>query len=281
MPATLEWSADPRPDGELVAELGRLREGVVEQAAAHRSLLGHFDQAMALRISAQQAGELMRLGIDRDPESFGLSAWEPESAQGQVQKTTEYLRRVSQALRGHETASGQRFLTALALVSSEERAARLESAAERVREVGGLLEGLALLQRSFPIWLRLREELTVLAGVEKHLGNEMGGPEEWRARWIESWRSLQESLGALPDLFHVGGLDFSAVIGGVPNDEVTAARDGIVRAYSFGRRGLGRLAALAEEIELAAGLEPLPKSDPFLERTPLPLRYPRSGQRPW
>ncbi len=281
LPAALEWLPDPRPDGELVAELGRLRERFVEQAATHRTLLAHFDQAMALRISAQQAAELMRLGLDLDPSSFGLSAWDLESTQGQIHKATEHLRRVSQALRSHEMASGQRLLTALALVSSEERAVRLENAAERVREVGGILAGLAGVQRSFPVWLRLREALTVLGGVGKHLGNGNEDPEDWRARWIESWRSLQKELGAVPDLFHVGGLDFSAVIGGLPNHEVAAARDGIVRAHSFGLRGLGRLAALAEEIELAAGFEPLPKSDPLQERMPLPMRYPRSGRTAW
>lgn len=280
LPAHTGWAADLRPDVELVAELGRLRESFAGQAEAHRTLLTNFDRAMALRLSAQQGAELMRLGIDRDPGAFGLPEWDPEVAQSQIQKATEYLRRVSQALRGHEAASGQRLLTALALVSSEERAARLESAGERVGEVGGILESLGRVQRSFPVWVRLREELTVLSAVMGHAGRR-DLADDWRARWIESWRTLQQDLGTLPDPFHVGGLDFSAVIAGVPNDEVAAARDGVVRIHSFGLRALGRLAALGEEIELAAGFEPLPKIDLFSERTPLPARYPRSDRQAW
>lgn len=268
VPVAPQLVSDGRSQQKLLASLMGLRgkfEGALEQ---YRVTLEDFDVATDCRLGAREAFKL----LEADLEHQGMSVDEWKVLE---RDAIDRLGEIGPALREHETLAGQRLMSALMMLTDPGWGRDLEAADLWRREVPHLLTAVTLINRSFQPLLELRDRYTVLETL-KQFGEQS---EEDRRLALEIFErqndslypavaTLYNSLGSAVDIFHFGGRDMGLAIRGLPNDYFTASAEILGRIYGLYFRALARLAFMAERIELAAGLGPLPDYGPYPEIRP-------------
>lgn len=268
LPVAPRLESQERGADEMVDTLMGLRGEFEAGLDAYREALADYDVAIDCRLGAREAFKL----TEADLEHQGMSVDEWKVLE---EDAIDHLEELGPRLQEHEKRSGQRLMAALLLLTDPGFGDTLPGAEGWRREVPQLLSIITTINRSFQALLELRDRHAVLETLE---GLRERSEEDHRLaldifeRELDTLYSpvgkLYRGLGELANLFHFGGRDFGLVIRGIPVDYYALSGEVLGRIYEIYFRALSRLAYIAERIELASGLAPLPDHGAFPESRP-------------
>lgn len=268
LPVAPRLGAQDRSAEEMVDTLMGLRGEFEAGLMAYRQALSDYDVAIDCRLGAREAFKLTE--ADLEYQGMSVSEW-----QVLEEEAIRHLEDLGPDLQEHEKRSGQRLMSALLLLTDPDFGDTLPGAEGWRREVPQLLSIVAAINRSFQALLELRDRHAVLETL-KDL-QDMSEEDRRLAlgifeREIDTLYSpvakLYRGLGDLANVFHFGGRDFGLAIRGIPIDYYSLSNEVLGRIYELYFRALSRLAYIAERIELASGLAPLPDHGAFPESRP-------------
>lgn len=275
LPVAPALPADPRELPQQAAALAAARQKFTAALPNHRHLLTQFDRAASYRQAAREAQLLMSGGLTLEPQDFGLEEWTPEAAQAMEKTASAHLRQAQALLKNHEMQAGRRLMSALTLLSNADISKRC-GAADWLPQVPLLLSALAAVNRAFPHLLHL-SRLTNLVLALKDKSQDKSGTERRRldellsletAKLQTPLSTLRQALLQEKDLFHQHGFDLELATDGIPADLISASRDVLQRVHRHYQRCLSRLGWMAERLEQAAGLPPLPEVEALAKSRP-------------
>lgn len=276
IPVSASLPKDERPWPRRVAALATAREQFNAGLPNYRHLLVQFDRAASYQEAAREAQGLMAAGLTLEPDAFGLKEWSLELAQTMENKARAHLQQARNLAKDHNMKAGRCLMSALTLLTTPDLPARLPAAADWAQQAPQLLAALAAVNRVFPHFLRLANATSLLTALEER-SQDLSGDERLRlseqisletAKLEEPLATLRQALLQEKNLFHHHGFDLNLAIRGLPADPRTAGRDLLRRVHQHYRRCLSRLAWIAEQLERAADLPPLPEVEPIVESRP-------------
>ena len=263
----------PEDASAAVVRLKELREKMRQDAPAYRTALKNYDDADTAFLKASMAKLFVAFNCKFKPSDLGVADRQPESANSARQKAKETMLNLNSALIGYENLAAERFTLALQLLLAPDVAAKIPDAAKLAEEAQDFLPMAEFFGGMLPDTIELRNELSELHG----LFSNIEGREEdtqFTGRIILACTNINMKLSDFYNKFgnvvypfdHVKGVKnmrevaLSRVPASDKPGQLAAAGDGVVdRLIKTYMRLMGRLGALAEAAELAAGLEPLPE----------------------
>jgi hypothetical protein len=268
VPVAPSLDAKGRSADELVAVLEQQRGTFEGNLDAYWAAVEDFDVIVDCRLGAREAFKLAE--VDFEHQGLGVAEWKTME-----QDAIARLQDVSGQLEAFEKQAGQRLMAALLLMTDGPWVARLADGEAWRERVPKLLAVVAEINSNFRSLLELRDRHAVLSTLRHIESRDVEGKRlllELFEREIDTLYppilALYKGLESTPDLFHINGLDVGLMIRGVANDYFDLAGDVLRRVYALYFRALAELATLGEQLEAAAGLEPLTDRGPFPEARP-------------
>ena len=268
VPVAPQLKPKERSMQDLMAILAAQRRKFDAALPNYRAAVEDFDVIVDCRLGAREAFKLVE--VDFEHQGMGVEEWK-----SMEQDAVQRMQELSATLEGFERQAGQRLMSALLLLADRQRAARLPNGERSFERIPHLLRVVATINRHFRPLLELRDRYTVLSTLREI---ETRSPEDQRLllelfeREIDTLYppilALYKGLETVTDPFHIQGCDAGLLVHGVANDYFDLAGDVLRRIYNVYSRALSDLAAIAEQVELAAGLEPLEDRGPFPEARP-------------
>jgi hypothetical protein len=253
-------------------ELAQARQFMAADAAAYRTAVESLAKADRRIVEARQAKALFMGDVRLQREHFNPVPGSSAEASQLRDRALAEASRLEQTLEPFEDAAGRRLRAALILVSDPELASRLPEAEAWRREMGALLPIVTQVASNHASALELRTNNAVLAALLGHLsGYERHEP--LIREIIDCSRRVREQLSALRSPFLHTTYPFDHASGQVtvshyllkmvPQPEQVGdlfeATDHLLdNLFLLNCRALGRLCAIAEQVEAALGYEPLP-----------------------
>jgi hypothetical protein len=266
-------AADPR---QTLAQLKQAREQMLLAVPAYAAAFAAYDKADTQKLEADQADAVRNARLKVKPDDFSQPMVNPRLVLQLRQGAIYRLQQLAPQLDPLERWAEQRLLSALILLQLPKVAGRIPAAGERLEECQRILPASSLAAAQIGSYLELRNQLAVFMALASRLQGQqenatlMGMLERNLSHIIRSVRDMQHELSmarypfghakADPTLAEYlvseqfDDRDWNAVLGAA-NELV----EGFPRLYV---RMLGRLVALAEEIEAAFGLPQLPEPPP-------------------
>lgn len=276
----------PQTAEEAVAALGQAREAMLAALPTHRDVRQRYAAAESCYLQSLQAGALQQAGLAVSPATFGLKDAKPETIKAGREQGFSQREEQGRQLAQFEELLAARMRAVLGFVRAPfvEEEAAAEEGAEKGAEKGAspraelewVVASYAALLRALPEFARLREEHVTLLALLQNL--ERGkGMESYVDAAMSQTRfvhrrldGILKSLGETPYPFeHESGgialreylldkLPPETDVGGVYG----AAEHMLEQVTAVYFRILGRFAFVAEQVEAAVGLEPLPEPQP-------------------
>lgn len=265
----------------VVAELEKARRAVLGKDLNHSREIERYREAAGERVNALQAMAVIDAGYRLRPGSFGLVSSEPVAAERAADRGAEVMQAAGEQLERYEGVEVRRLLLALILLGLPPTAGRIAEQEALQAEIPRLLACAAFLKEFFPRLFALREvrvQLDILAGQVK--------PKEenpkLRAVLRHHLSRLQDQLKELHRGLRAGLYPFDHAradttlaqyaISTMPADDdfqglMAASGMALDRLHEVYARLLGRLAWIAEQVEVALGLPPLTRSAAGVELT--------------
>ena len=268
VPVAPRLEASDRPNEALLPAVLGLRGEFEATLATYRADLEDHDVATDCRLGAREAYKLVE--ADLEHQGIPVSEWKVLE-----EDALRRLQELGPVIQQHEKRSGQRLMSTLQLLSDADLRSQIPGCEGWQGEVPQLLSTVVTINRSFQAVLELRDRYNVLetlhdVGDQSEEGRRLAL--EIFEREIETLYSpvskLYRGLGSLANVFHYGGLDLGLAIRGIPQDYFALSRELLGRIYEVYFRALGRLAYIAERLELASGLAPFPDQGAFPESRP-------------
>lgn len=275
----LEATGSPK---EAAAALRESRQRFESGLAHHRELLAEWDKHHGLVAEATAYEALHRGGVrfkKKDvPEAFATR----EACVAARKKAKTKAAKVGHQLEAVEKAVAERLASALRLVSNDSVAARLPQGVKLGRRASALIPALIAIdgQRDTADALRLESvKLSMLVNAIQH----GGATEELIDRVNQGARDVHPRLTQLRDVLGVQAYPFdhanneltlgSHVVQAVPAREdlgamVTAVEDSLGKLIAVQSRVAAELCAIAETVESALKLPPLPNPTDGAEASP-------------
>ncbi len=268
VPVAATLDAKGRTSTELLTVLGQQRQTFQRNLDAYWATVEDFDVIVDCRLGAREAFKLAE--VDFEHQGMGVGEWKLME-----QDAVARMQEVSGKLEAFEKQAGQRLMSALLLLTDGQWASRPAAAEVWLRRAPQLLSVVAEVNNNFRSLLELRDRHAVLATL-RHIESR---EEENKRLLLELFEreidtlyppilALYKGLGSTRDPFHIDGLDIGLMVRGVANDYYALAGDVLRRIYAMYFRSLTELAIIAEQLEVAAGFEPLPDRGPFPEARP-------------
>lgn len=285
-----EMVVDARPIEEL---LSALRHGWQNQARCLTTAcetVDQYDAAAARRLRARQTLQLIEAGFQLPAKELGFDRGNDSAPRMLEAEAVDRLETLSAALSEIEALDRRRLVGALAVVTSPDNAARLDDGQVWCREIPCLLAVVAQISELSAQLLDLRHRCTLLADLKARIARYPHHPQMAAMIVERSVKDLQsvialiyKHLARTPNLFHNGG-DPAPAIRGIANDHLHLGQEVLRRTYNLYFRALGRLVYIAEQVELASGLDPRALSatsgaSAARPASATPARAPSAGRR--
>lgn len=262
--------ADPR---QTLTLLKQAREQMLLAVPAYATAIAAYDKADTQQLEADQADVLLHAKLKVKPDDFSQPMVRPGVVLQLRQGAIHQQRQLSPQLDPLERWAEHRLHSALILMQLPKVAARIPSAAERLDESQRILAAYSVAGAQLGSYLQLRNQFAVLMAMISRLEGQqenatlMGMLERNVSQLVRGVRDLQHELSMarypfghakadptlteflVPDIFN--DQDWNAVFSAAQE-----LLEGFPRLYV---RMLGRLVALAEEIEAVFGLPQLPE----------------------
>lgn len=268
IPVAPEIATKERSTKELMTIVAAQRRKFEASLDGYRGAVEDFDVIVDCRLGAREAFKLVEL--DFEHQGMGVDEWK-----SMEQDALLRLQDLSVTLETYERQAGQRLMSALSPLADPDTVARLDDGERWSRRVPRLLQAVAEINGSFRSLLELRDRHAVLATLRSI---ETRKPEDKRLllelyeRDVDTLYppivALYKGLESALDLFHISGCDIGLMAHGVANDYFDLASDVLRRIYDVYFRSLAELATIAEQVEAAAGFDPLEDRGPFPEARP-------------
>ncbi len=264
------------PPSDADASLQQLRDerkAILTQQPQYAKQLAAFEQIQDRLVKADQARALAGARVSFKPAVFEIGKANSSSANQSKRQAAEELERLSREMGEFEEPVGRRLYTALQLLQVDGVAAKIEDA-RQIRELSDrLVRCASAVNRAMPELVELRNchaALHVLLSV-------FDGNREQKMYLDELTRQIREMLrliGLVRESFTGVDYPFDHAKGQIsvaayvapeppPDDDLRqiystceAILDGVFNLY---HRTCARLTEIAEQVEAAAGLEPLPE----------------------
>jgi hypothetical protein len=253
-------------------ELVQARQAMQTGAAAYRAALEPYDQADTRLIEARQVRSVLTSDVRLKRDKFERAAASVSDASLERDRALSQLNRMSESLEPFEDAAGRRLRATIMLLAEPALAARVPTAAAMQAEAQRLLPIAAHVGQNHASILELRNCNAVLAALLGHLeGNEQSEP---LIREILDYSGrVREQMAAIRNLFDRIDYPFDHASGQISVSrfllkmipqaeeigEIYHAADDLLRGLmTLNARCLARLCLLAESVETALGLQPLP-----------------------
>ena len=222
---------------------------------------------------AELAARLLQANARIEARTFNLPTASAEGVERARRRALEMLEASRGPVEAARTALQSRWLSSLALLSDPRWAAAVPDGAVLAARVARELDALAALERTFGQVLTLRDRVTTVAALAGHIETnpELAAlPAQIQALQPALHgvlHAIRDALGRTPYPFEhtvahvsVGEYALSEVpevsdLGGLFN----ASQELLGNLFTLHRRLLGRLATVAEQVESAAGMAPLPE----------------------
>ena len=265
LPAAIEAAKDPVG---AAAEVRQAREALAARAPALHTAWKQYDDVDTVLLQCAQARALVGLGFKPNREQTGIaSAAEMQQKEEAAQSRLEAL---GATLAEGEALGARRLEAALSLLLASEEPWAAQAAPEvprllaSARAVGAQLRQLVAIRDQ-------RAAIAALAGQAAQGTNDEAIGRAMAAGFaqLSAWHSrLGEALSGVAYPFDHAGGNFSIAAFAIPRPEegiagsFEASGQAIANLYGVYFRSLGRLAALAERVEVGLGLDPLPAPPP-------------------
>jgi Zn-dependent protease with chaperone function len=255
----------------VVAELEKSRKAVLEKDSSHTREIERYREAVDERLNALRALAVIQAGFRIPPGGFGQDDGSPVAVERAAGDAAERMRAVGVSLEQYENVEVRRLFLALILLDAPQTGGRVPEPAARREEISRYLACAASLKDAFPRLFELREtrlELDILvqqikpktenprlfAVIGERLGKLQGRlkelhrilrPQTYPFDHARTETTLaQFAIPTMP-----AGDDFQGLM--------AASELALARLHEVYDRLLGRLASIAERVEMALGLPPL------------------------
>jgi hypothetical protein len=249
------------------------RQRMLDLKPAYSEVLAAYEEADRESIEADQAVALSKANVKVRRGDFSSDLTSAVAATHARRKAGERKERATARLADFEQAAAARLSSALELLQAPQVAARIENAAEQQKQCAQLLSAVRALAVELPWILTLRNECATLGILlDKVEGNQRNEQFIWTVQRAAeavavSVRERRNQLNLIRyPLDHAKGTTTVGeyMVPGPPSsDDVVgiyqagqAAVDSVLVLYA---RLVARLALVAEQIEKALGLDPLPE----------------------
>jgi hypothetical protein len=250
---------------------------------AYTTAFAAYDKADTQQLEADQADVLLHARLKVKPDEFSQPMVHPGTVLQLRQGAIYRMQQLSPQLEPLERWAERRLLSALVLLQAPKVAARIPAAAERLAESQRILAAFSIVGAQVPTYLQLRNQFAVLMAMASRLEGQQdnatlkGMFERNVSQLVRGVRDLQYELSMARYPFGHAKADPTLaefLVSTEFNDQdwsgvFAAAQEllgGFPRLYV---RMLGRLVALAEEIEAVFGLPPL--AEPPAQEEPQPV----------
>ena len=267
------WSEAPENPKETVATLNRLREELVSAAEKVKKLAERFSVADDRVIEADQAKVLVHAKLKFKPEAFHLTAATGDAVRQARSAATDEMGKLAPALEKVAEHNGRRLYSALQLMHVPQVSAKLPNAKAWRDQMNDLLQVAGLVGRQVSSLVELRNAYAsfslLLSKLEGNRENQVfvQAVISSMGRTWDLVRDVRQSLTQASYPFdHAHGemkLE-SYVLTDMPHREdlggvFEAAGRVLDRVPSLYAKVCARLAWMAEQVEQAVGLAPLPE----------------------
>ena len=249
------------------------RERMLQAVPAYSAAFKRYDEADTRILETFQASALLRAGFKPKPADFKLLLNTADAAIKAREKHAAEQTGLVPELEQFESVAAARLLTAVRLLESPDAAAKVPEGAALRDEAAALVPATVRIGGFLPALLELRNTSAALMSLLGQIkGNEenqalIGAVRGQLAKLHKELSSLRQKLGDTPYPFdRVGGpiTLTKYAVAHVPGsdqlgDLLEASRHAMDQLYSLYFRCLARLAFIAEQVEAAAGLPPLPE----------------------
>jgi hypothetical protein len=270
LPNVLTESDAPR---QTLDRLRQAREQMLSAAPAYAAAFAEYDKSDTQLLEAGAADALLTARIKVKPADFSQPMTSPATVLQLRQGANYRLGQLAPRLEPLERWAEHRLLAALELLQQPKVAARVADAQQRLSETQRILAALAVAAPQIDSYLQLRNRMVVLGALIPRLAGQQenatlrGMLERNVSLLVREIRDLQYELSMARYPFSHAAAEptLAEFLVSVPfrdddwNGVLGAGgelAEGFPRLYV---RMLGRLAALAEEIEGVFGLAPLPE----------------------
>ena len=268
LPGQISASGDPR---ETLVRLKQARDEMLKAAPAYVAAFAAYDKADTQLLEAQQADALLNVRIRVKPDDFSQPMGEPGTVLQLLQGANYRFSQLAPQLEPLERWAQERLLAALVLSRHPKVAARLADAETRAGEAAQILAALAVVSREFDGYLKLRNRFAITLKLISKLSEQkenaaLGGMlEKSMSQLTYEIRDLERELSKAPYPFShakaqptlAGFLITAYFQDGDYNGILSAAHELVEGFPQLYVRMVGRLVALAEEVETIFGLPPL------------------------
>jgi len=266
----------------VVAELEKARRAVIAKDLNHSREIERYREAAEERVNALRAMAVLAAGYRLRPGSFGLISSEPAAAERAADRGAAVMEAAGEQLERYEGVEVRRLLLALILLGLPPTAGRIAEPQALQAEIPRLLACAAFLKEIFPRLFALREvriQLEILAAQVKPKEENpklLAGLRHHLSRLQEQLKELHRGLRAGLYPFDHARADTTLAqyaIPTMPADDdfqglMGASEMALDRLHEVYARLLGRLAWIAEQVEVALGLPPLTRSAAGTELAP-------------
>lgn len=263
----------PCADGEKnMRELRQAREQIERQLPQAVRLREACHKAESLRLDALQARVLLESGLRIKAQDFHLVQPTLDAATASIDEATETLRIVDSEIEPLRSSVRMRLSSALKLLNTPALAESIEDAIELRESAGRVLAALHATGKTDDMLRALRGEFTALRALLVNLGANQEN-KKLITRLQESLSSvcnhlsaLREQLAGVPYPFEHAQAGISVgqyAIESIPSkDDIRetygTAEEALEKLDTLYFRCLASLASVAERVEQAIGLEPVP-----------------------
>ena len=266
-------SAPATPGAPHAQQLKALRDRMLAAVPAYRKDFKVYDDIDTRVLESHRATALIKARFKINARDFHLRQPTAECARQTRGQYGAKQHEIEPRLTGFEESAVARLRTALGFLHEPEVAAQFESSTELIEDANRILPAAQHLGGMLPGVTELRNAHVALASLLEQLEDNQNDESlintirSQMERVLRLLRRVQEALGDEPYPFdHAGGpiTIRKQVLPRIPHQDdlggiFEAAGEALEQITSLYVRCLGRLALIAEQVETALGLEPLPE----------------------
>ena len=267
------WSEPPKNPNETLAEIKRLRDELVGAAEKVKKLAEQYRAADDRALEAVQALLLVRARLKFKPEVFHLTAATGDAVQQARDAAARDIGRLGPAIEKVAEHNGGRLFSALRLMHVPQVKAKLPDAQTWLSQVNDLLQVAALVGRQVMQLVDLRNAYASFSLLLSHLEKNRENP-QFVQTVISSMRRNYELIAGIREALTQATYPFdhahgemkleTYVLPQMPHPEdlggvYEASGRVLDRVPSLYAKVCARLAWMAEQVEQAVGLSPLPE----------------------
>ena len=272
LPVAVRYLEAPPSAEQTVRDMKLARNQMLAAKSAFDKAFRAFAEADTLALEAQQAAALLKAGFPFDPGAFSQPMPDAAAAEALRAQAVAQQQILDPELTAFEQAAARRLVAALQLLHAPQLAAKLENVEASRRQAARLLPAIALFNHQSSVLIDLRNVRSALAALWNHRKGRGQDP-KWMAGIRRNNGLLADRLVRLRSAMTNDGYPFEHARGGMTIGDylipelrrddlgslIMASGVLLERWPIFYTRSLSNLAMLAELVETACGLEPLPE----------------------